>query len=78
MVKNVKVNDYDGKSLSTSVESSIDFELVKYESDLVNSIKNLKLWYKNNKNTDYFEFAKSISAFAWFSRLFLSVHIYKQ
>jgi hypothetical protein len=57
LVKNVKVNDYDGKSLSTSIKSSFDFELVKYESDLVNSIKNLKLWYKNNKNTDYFEFA---------------------
>jgi hypothetical protein len=57
LVKNVKVNDYDGMSLSTTVESSIDFELVKYVSDLVNAIKNLKLWYKNNKNTDYFEFA---------------------
>jgi hypothetical protein len=56
LVKNVKVNDYDGKSLSTLIESSVDFDLVKYDSELVNAINNLRRWYKKNKNIDYYEF----------------------
>jgi hypothetical protein len=47
LVKNVKVNDYDGKSLSTLIESSVD--LVKYDSELVNAINNLRRWYKKIK-----------------------------
>ena len=56
LVKNVKVNDYDGKSLSTSVESSFEFDLLRYDSELIIANNNLKKWYNKNKNTDYFEF----------------------
>ncbi len=45
LVKNVKVNDYDGKSLSTSIKSSFDIELVKYDSIMENTIKNIKSWF---------------------------------
>ena len=56
MLKNVKVNDYDGKSISSSIESSIDFNLEKYDLDLLKAYGNLNNWFKKNKNMDFYDF----------------------
>ncbi len=56
MLKNVKVNDYDGKSISSSIESSIDFNLDKYDLDLLKAYGNLNNWFKKNKNMDFYDF----------------------
>jgi hypothetical protein len=56
LLKNVKVNDYDGKSISSSIESSIDFNLDKYDLDLLKAYGNLNNWFKKNKNMDFYDF----------------------
>ena len=57
LLQNIKVNDYDGRTLTSNYETTIDYNLTSLLTFtyFVDKIKMLKKWYTNNNNKDYTE-----------------------